>query len=227
MNKTKTLRSVATDLRQRGYSYKEIEMELNTVIPKSTLSYWFKEVNLNTTIQAKFKEKNKLHLLSARKLAEISKKQKRESFFKVLYKKNSAFSNVYTNNYLGKIALAMLYLGEGGKRFKQSSVMFGNANPKVIKFFLHLLRKCYVVDETKFRCTVQCRSDQNIDELTLFWNSVTKIPLNQFYQARIDPRSFGKKTLKQDYKGVCRIDYFSSETFWDIIVTTDIICKGP
>jgi len=76
--------------------------------------------------------------------------------------------------------------------------------------FVDLMRKCYKIDESKFRCTVQCRADQNIKELEFFWSKTTDIPLKQFYKARVDKRTIGQISRKKDYKGVCRIDYFSS-----------------
>ncbi len=104
--------------------------------------------------------------------------------------------------------------------------MFGNSDPFIINLFVSLLRYCYSVDECKFRCTIQCRADQNIKELELFWSRVTKIPLLQFYKARVDPRTVNKPSKKKDYKGVCRIDYFSADLFFEIIKIPEIISKG-
>jgi len=108
-----------------------------------------------------------------------------------------------------KIALVMLYLAEGSKTDRRS-VMFGNSSPGVIRLFLNLLRAAFPVDEKKFRVTVQCRADQNVPSLERFWSDLTRIPRRQFYRAQIDRRSINKPTRKVEYKGVCRIDYFSS-----------------
>ena len=88
--------------------------------------------------------------------------------------------------------------------------MFGNSDPAVVRMFVDLMRECYTLDERKFRCTLQCRADQDIKKLERFWSETTKIPREQFYKARIDKRTFGQVSEKQEYKGVCRIDYFSS-----------------
>jgi hypothetical protein len=57
---------------------------------------------------------------------------------------------------------------------------------------------------------VQCRADQNIEELEKFWLDITKIPKKQFYKAQIDPRTVGKPTLNKNYKGVLKVDYFDT-----------------
>ncbi|MCX6715889.1 MAG: hypothetical protein NT077_02600 [Candidatus Taylorbacteria bacterium] len=84
------------------------------------------------------------------------------------------------------------------------------ARDELIAMFLQLLRKCYTLDEEKFRCTVMCRADQDIAQLQNFWSGITHIPLMKFYRATIDQRTIGKPTRKPDYKGVCRINYFSA-----------------
>ena len=68
-----------------------------------------------------------------------------------------------------KIAFAMLYLGEGAKKTR-GSLMFGNSDPLVIRLYLNLLRSCYRIDENKFRCTLQCRADQDVKKLEKFWS---------------------------------------------------------
>ncbi|HLD21589.1 MAG TPA: hypothetical protein VJB65_01705 [Patescibacteria group bacterium] len=125
-----------------------------------------------------------------------------------------------------KIALAMLYLGEGTKCQGRCTITFGNSNPIIIRLFLALLRKCYPIDESKFRCTIQCRADQNIENLTHYWTSVTNIPLHQFYKSRIDKRTIGKITMKPKYNGVCRIDYFSSAIYLDLLAAIDNLTMG-
>ena len=104
--------------------------------------------------------------------------------------------------------------------------MFGNSDPNIIRLFLKLLRKCYDIKEDKFRCTLQARADQNIPVLETFWSKTTGIPLSQFYGARIDPRSFNSVSKKKDYKGVCRINYFSGHVYNELRIITDIIYKG-
>ena len=105
--------------------------------------------------------------------------------------------------------------------------MFGNSDPSIISLFMSLLRYCYNIDESKFRCTLQCRADQNTKKLEKFWSQITKIPLSQFYKARVDPRTIDKPSKKLNYKGVCRIDYFSADLFIELKQIAEIIHRGP
>lgn len=107
-----------------------------------------------------------------------------------------------------KIVLAILYIAEGHKN--RSSVVFGNSDPEIIRMFMKLMRSTYEIDESKFRITVQCRADQDPKVLKVFWSEVTKVTHKQFYKPQIDKRTVHKPTKKKDYKGVCRIDYFSA-----------------
>jgi hypothetical protein len=79
------------------------------------------------------------------------------------------------------------------------------------------LRYCYNIDESKFRCTIQCRADQDIQKLEKFWSEATNISLKQFYKARIDPRTIGKLSIKKEYKGVLRIDCFSAKILQELL----------
>ena len=126
---------------------------------------------------------------------------------------------------VAKIVLIILYICEGSKN-RRGALTFGNSSPEVIRMFLKLLRQCYIIDEKKFRCTVQCRADQDIKELECFWSRTTKIPISQFYTARIDPRTKGKRSQKQNYKGVCRIDYFSGHIFTELMQIGNMLLSG-
>src|SRR6185503_10293099 len=112
-----------------------------------------------------------------------------------------------------KIALTMLYLGEGTKNPKRGGLVFANSDPYIIKLFLKLLRQCYDINPLQLHCTVQCRIDQDEARLAQFWSGITDIPLKQFYKAQKDPRTAGKPLKNLDYKGVCRIDYLSAIVF--------------
>ena len=81
----------------------------------------------------------------------------------------------------------------------------------MIKVFLLLLRSCYILDESKFRMSVQCRADQKQKELIKFWGEITGINISQYYATKVDKRSIGKPTLKTTYRGVCVIHYFDTD----------------
>lgn len=213
-------------LRKSGKTYGEICKILNVQIPKSTLSTWLCNMQLSQKQKQKITNKIKININNGRQKALKINKEKRILYLESVKNRVEYLQNIAENKDVAKIMIAMLYLGEGSKTSK-SSLMLGNSDPQVIALFLHLLRYCYYIDENKFRCTLQCRADQNIKKLEKFWSKITNIPLNKFYKARIDPRTIGKKSKKLDYKGVCRIDYFSADIYNEIIKIIEIIFKGP
>lgn len=212
-------------LRKTGKTYLEINKILDTKIPKSTISYWCKNIKLSPKNLIRIK-RIKLENLEKSRLKALSVKlDMRNSYLKYIKNKNKKLIDVLNSKENAQVILSVLYEAEGGS-VNRGSLMFGNSKPEIIKLFLKLLRICYKVDESKFRCTLQARADQNISQLKQFWSKLTKIPLSQFYKTRIDPRTVGKISTKKNYQGVCRIDYFSAKILIELKTIADIIYEG-
>lgn len=213
------------NFRKLGKTYKEINKLLNVRIPKSTISYWCSGLNLPFGYEHKVREYNKHNLIKAREAALISKRICRENNNERIIKENFHLVDNLKNRDIAKIVLTVLYMTEGSKR-ANGSITFSNSDSSIIGLFLNLLRLCYIIDESKFRCTLQCRADQDIKKLESFWSNITGISLERFYQARIDPRTINKPSKKRDYKGVCRINYFSARIYHELINIAKLICQG-
>lgn len=209
-------RQQAVDLRRQGKTYSEI-MLLIPKVSKSTLSYWLGELDLSEN-QRKRLFRNVAHkLIRARAQAVLARRIKRQEYFLNIEDKNRHFVKMMEKNLMAsKLVLSALHLGEGSKN-RRGSIQLGNSDPGIIKLFLRLFRNCYQVDESKFRCTVMCRADQNTKYLEKFWAKVTGIKKDQFYKTRVDPRTLGKPSRKLDYKGVCVINYFSASVYYDLL----------
>lgn len=212
-------------LRKSGKTYSEICKIVDANIPKSTLSNWCANIFLPHEQRRRVEFLIEKGAKRGRAVALIVNKLKRDKYIQRVRDRISHLAIKLKNRDTSKIALAMLYLGEGSKK-QRGSLMFGNSDPSIIRLFLRLLRCCYDVNENKFRCTLQCRADQNIKKLENFWSQVTKIPLTQFYKARVDPRTIGRPSKNPDYKGVCRIDYFSGDIFMELKQIMEIL-TGP
>ncbi len=216
-----TTRDIAIELRRKGKTYAEILDAIGNV-PKSTLSYWLADIELST------KEKGLLELNIKSKVniglqkAALKRKEENLTRLRALEKENLATLKRSLNKDTSKLILAALYLAEGSKR-RRGSLTFGNSDPGIISLFLKLLRACYGIDELKFRCTVQCRDGQDTEYLEDFWSRLTNIPRNKFYKARIDPRTNGKGLKHPNYKGVCRIDYFSARVYNDLTLMGNLL----
>ncbi len=220
------LREQAIALRRQGKTYVEIERTLGKHISKSTLSYWCRGVPLPGGYGRRVKLFNLSNLERARGVAVAVNRAKKQQRLDILAYQNKHLADFLNNRDAAIVALAVLYLAEGSKSTTATPV-FGNSDPFVITLFLRLLRFCFKVDESKLRCIVQCRADQNIPELERFWSKLTKIPPHQFYRAQVDPRTKGKPTRKQGYRGVCRIVYFSAPTLYELQQIVTIVHKGP
>ena len=215
----------AVSLRKNGKTYGEIRKTIGKPIPKSTLSEWFKNIKLSKKQQQRIKDRISDNIHRGHVIALEVNKEKRKKYLDSVTRRVIHLKKLTVNQDIAKIIVAMLYLGEGSKT-KRGSLMFGNSDPRVIALFLRLLRQCYNINEDKFRCTLQCRADQNIETLERFWSKITNVPLKQFYKARVDSRTIGKKSRKMDYKGVCRIDYFSADLFNEIMKIIEVISMG-
>jgi hypothetical protein len=216
------LKQRALILRKQGKTYTEIVEILKTPIPKSTLSCWCHSIPMSLGYKNKIKLNTILNIEKARGVALGVNKTKRQDYLQAITEQNQDIALLLKDRGVAKIALVMLYLCEGS-RTRKGSLMFGNSDPLIIGIFLKLLRKSYPINESKFRCTLQCRVGQNTKELENYWTHITQIPSKQFYGARIDQRTIGKPLRKPDYKGVCRIDYFSADIYNEIKIIAQII----
>ena len=212
--------------RTKGFTYSEIQNKLREKIPKGTLSWWFRGIELPSFYADKARRLNLDALALGRQKAVLVNRKRRCVNLKDIYERNRGLSKILRKRDVSKLVLAALYLGEGAKK-NRGSLTFANSDPGIITLFFRLLRAVYPINESRFRCTVLCRADQNSDRLNAFWSKTTQVPLKQFYGARIDPRTRGKITKNKDYKGVCRIDYFSSKVYDELKIIGDLAIQGP
>lgn len=212
----------AVELRKAGISIKKIEKELN--IPRSTLSGWFKHVELSESQKKKLQQDWMNSLLAARKKAALwhkAQKEKRlaqakKDSLKTLAKVDS------TDPVVLELALALLYLGEGSK--KKIGTSLGNSDPMILKFFISVLRTVYRVDISRIRCELHLRADQDIDTLKQYWSHELGLPLENFTYASLDKRTRGSKTYST-YKGVCDVRCGSPAIQRRLIFLSTFFCK--
>lgn len=224
----KLLRKKAVALREEGRTYTEIKQLLGMHIPKGTLSYWFQNVTISPAGKKRRQRLIDAQLVKSRKLAVEANKRNREAYLCSLRDNNKHLSARVHDRDVAKIILATLYMAEGTKRggTGQGAITFSNSDPCIIRTFLYLMWYCYPLDIRKFRCVIQCRADSNQNTMEQFWARITKIPKEQFYATRVDPRTIGKPSKKKDYKGVCRIEYFSADLFHELMAIFEIIHDG-
>jgi hypothetical protein len=201
-SKWSDLKPEAMRLRKLGKSLPHIHQALG--IPKSTLSYWLKDVKLTA------KQKEKLHqdwlnaLVTARKEAvkwHQSEKQKRIDFAERTA--DNILDEIDINNrHILELSLAVLYLAEGSKKNLETAL--GSSDLNTLRFFLKSLRILYDLDIAKVRCELYLRYDQDPDELKRYWAKELSLPLSNFTQVNLDKRTIGRETYGH-YKGVCSL----------------------
>lgn len=194
------LKETAITLRKKGTSMTVIERKLG--IPRSTLSGWFKTIELT--------EEQRLSLMKnkqdgwAKARVNAVKAHRDQKTLRLLKAKQEAIET------LGKIdltdevldlAFAMLYLGEGAK---SGTTSIASSDPVILKFVLTVLKRNYGVTTDMIRCDLHLRMDQDTNTLKAYWSNQLDIPIERFKYAAFDKRSEGKPTYDH-YKGVCVI----------------------
>lgn len=204
--------------RARGKSYSEITRRFN--VPKSTLSTW-----LNKKYKGLYsREKQLKHLANARPLAlaAIQRRIERENSF--IQEKVAMELKTYPLGEIGlqKSILAALYWAEGAKHAKVSGLNFANTDPKMIKLFASLMRKCYVIDEKRFRVRLYLHYYHHIKKVRRFWSKLLDIPTVQFNKVYIKKRSKTKR-FRKNFMGICFLKYSDSRIRKELLMLTEQI----
>ena len=192
-------------LRALGMTYVEISNELNSVFPKSTLSYICKDVKLPDEYHLEQKKRIQLNLESARKKALIVNKKKLHQRLETIRIEAEKVAMSDRSIDQEKVALAMLYIGEGSKYKSYRGLALGSSDIEILQTYIALLERCYHKQREDFRARIQHRSDQSQEGLLAYWSQGLGLSVDTFYASYIDKRTTGKPTRNPDYKGVCVI----------------------
>jgi len=194
-----SLKDKAIRLRKSGRSIKDVENMLG--IPRSTLSGWFRNIELTVGQRKALDKRWRRALVYARTKSVIwhnTEKQKRMKLAEDDALKTLSKLDIKDKNIL-ELALSMLYLGEG---FKNNDTGIGNSNLEILKFFIKCVEELYSFPRINIKCYLHLRADQNVKSMKKYWSKNLGIPLKNFMAASLDKRTVGRKTYK-DYKGVC------------------------
>ena len=103
--------------------------------------------------------------------------------------------------------------------YSEIRVSFSNSDPQLIKYFLKIFRKSFVLEEKKFRALLHIHDYHNEKKQIQFWSKVTQIPTGQF------SRSFHKKNTGKNkrvgYPGCLSVRYYNSIIQKELV----FICK--
>lgn len=190
----------AIQLRKMGKSISEIHNL--TSIPCSTLSVWLKHVSLTHKQKLVLQKQKRTMFAQARikaqqwhrqaKLGRISNMQQR--VHTNLSKQKYLFSKE-----VQKIALALLYHGEGSKG---TTTSLGSSDPTLLLFFISTIQTLFAVPKHKITFYINGRADHDPETLIQYWSRTLAVPKTQFKKPTLDKRTHGKPSRKT-YFGVC------------------------
>ena len=211
-------------LRSKGYTYDEIQSHMGVSIAKSSMWYLCRGIELGEV------ELARINLLKVRKLriaqakAVRRNKELREEMLQRIAKANmQIFKDVSIDTL--KVALAMLYLGEGSKWKSFRGLQLGSAEPAILQTYISLLQRCYDIPVTKLRGRIQHRMDQDSTTLEEYWSHILGLPREQFYKSYADKRTAGLPTKRRDYMGVCVIITSGTHIQQELAIIANLLSK--
>lgn len=177
MPRINLLKSTASKLRDRGYSYNMISKKLG--ISKSTLSNWFRDrpfkPNREVLKRIQYGPIKSAERSHNRKVAEINRLK--ELGIKEVGK--------LTKRDLWLLGIG-LYMGEGNKSYDSTRLV--NANPEVIRLAIKWFKEACSVKDNNIVIRIHLYPDNNVKKCLNFWSNVTRLPPSSFRKTQIDRR---------------------------------------
>lgn len=176
------LRQLAVNLRkEKELSYSEIKKQLG--IPKSTLSYWLKEMPLSEQRIRHLKKVGYENGEAGREKYRNTMRLKRENEDDRVYQYYlKKLSNVSESALF--VAGLMLYLGEGDKK-NNTRIVLANTDFNIIQFFIKWLIQFMKVEKDQIRVQLHLYEDMDIEKVTKIWQDRLGIDDSQFYKTSI------------------------------------------
>jgi len=170
----------ARELRKSGWSIRKIAKEL--AVRSSFVSRWCEDGTQAST------NKSYLHYYNLRQ--------------KYL---NQDEITLNIDNENAKFVASMLYWCEGSKYPSTGLVTFTSSDVDMVRLFVNLLRRGFDLNESKFRVKLQLHSDQNVEELSIYWSNQLAIPTIRFIKPTITNKT--KSRYRNNYLGTCSLRY--------------------
>lgn len=210
----KSKKNLAIDLRKKGSSYSEIKKVIS--IPKSTLSYWLRNVKLEKNQSEKLKNK-RLETAKANSAKKIY-----ETSVMIEEIKNSSSKDIkkISRRELWLMGIVLYWkerLLSGIESDLRRGVRFTSSDPGLVKLFLRWLKDAGKIedDEIFFDIFIGTDKRSSIDEALEYWSKVTKFArpyFRHFYFQKIRPGMIkpsvtGKKQIKRKNYKKARFGY--------------------
>ena len=196
---TQELKERAIRLRRDGASYNLIYRE--TGITKGTLSDWFSDSNWSEDTLLKNKASNleesrkRIILMNQKRMSDLVDK-----YNKIEEEASREFERFKNESLF--VAALMLYLGEGSKLAKHSSVRISNTDVAVLKIFINFVTKYCNIPLTDVRFWLLSYPDINHEKCLEWWIRGLNLSRNNLYKTQVIE---GKHKTKRLLYGVGNI----------------------
>ncbi|TSC86058.1 MAG: Uncharacterized protein G01um10147_996 [Microgenomates group bacterium Gr01-1014_7] len=190
------LKKQAIRLRKEGLSYGEISKDSG--IPKSTLSYWLKNIPLERHQKERFYTKQIQYLSLG---AQSQKERRKREIEEIINLAAEEISLPITPDAYRLIGAA-LYWAEGSKG---GMLEMTNSDPHLILFFVRWTEIIFNIPAINLKARLNIYPQQNESEVKKFWSELTDIPVKNFGKTYVKPFSSGYKKNNL-YYGTMRIE---------------------
>lgn len=197
------LREQAVSLRvEKEWSYTQIREKLS--IPKSTLSYWLRDLPLSEKRITELRKKSWLKGEASRERYRNTMREKKEEKRRNIYKEESyKFKEINDQSYY--VAGLMLYLAEGSKT-KDSQINIANTDPEIISFFIRWLSKFFHINKSHIKIQLHLYKSMNIANEENFWKNTLRIKEDQLYKTQVRKLRKGSFSYKSSHgHGTCSL----------------------
>lgn len=173
-------KNIVTDMRKRGFSYTEIQNRLH--VPKSTLSFWLKNLKL-TPEQSELLKSKRLDVIKTKALKKISRTSR---LIEEIKNKSSQDIGKISKKELWLMGI-ILYWKNGNKSDLKKGVHFSSSNPDLVKLFLKWLKEVGCVEDGEIKFTIflnkkkETKTEDSANSRSVsHWSKVTGFPINCF-----------------------------------------------
>lgn len=191
----------AIELRRKGWSVGVIALELG--VSKSSVSLWVRDLQLPKSARLRIQAS----LTNGQNAARIVKKARTSSLLTQARGEAERAAEAYdTDPLTALIFCALLYWCEGSKSLNDKELTFSNSDPLLIGAYLSLLRRAFLLDESRLRVLLHLHEYHDEKAQLKYWSRITGIPTGQFLKSYLKPHT-GKRT-RPNYPGCAQIRYY-------------------
>ncbi|MDP3696718.1 MAG: hypothetical protein Q8R55_01665 [Candidatus Taylorbacteria bacterium] len=200
-------KNIAIDMRKRGLSYSEIENRIN--VPRSTLSYWLKDLKLSVEQIKKLNEKR----LEGMKRGSEKKSSRTKKLIEEIRASSAKSIKIISKKELWLIGTVLYWrerLLSGNENDLRKGVKFTSSDPYLVKLFLKWLQDIGRIKNEEIEFDIFMKEDEKslVNETVAFWSDVTEFPEDKFrniYFQKVRPkRKRGRRISHKTKFGLLR-----------------------